>query len=96
MPCDGAIGLAEGKGGACKSLCLIFTHRIRERPDHPYKILINNHNQTAIKQGDMISNVERILSEFRDRGEMKGSLEVGPRLQFQKQVSLLIVLQFST
>lgn len=43
-----------------------------------------------------MSNVERMLSEFRDGGEMKGSLEVGPRLQFQKQVSLLIVLQFYT
>lgn len=30
----------------------------------------------------------------RDRGEIKGSLEVEPRIQFQKQVSLLIVLQF--
>jgi len=30
----------------------------------------------------------------RDTGKIKGSLEVGPRLQFQKQFSLLIVLQF--
>lgn len=44
----------------------------------------------------MISNVERILSELKGRGKMKGSSEVGPRLQFQKQVSFLTVLQFFT